>query len=1361
MSKKFISAVTAICLILSCLTVVPAMAVPSSATALVYDMPEGIVLDAQFGEGDNGGFKLLNAMPGAALTTEPISEGSDNYVLKFTATNHSAGVIDAQGGAEHIAVKLCGDTGIEFVEGRNITIETKFKKTNDAVRAYLKYNINPKNNYKEETANLFSLVSLWHDGTVRYANGSSGTGTNLDQVSMKESSLTGFHTSWLTLKIVIKGDSLLADMYFYDEAGTLLETVLDSSIKQPVDRTSLDPMDSLYIKEATHLKTLAFRARSGGTTSATDIVIDYIKVTQQLSYISELDKNIVGEDENIVVSMVTDADEFEDVSAFYDLYDANGQIVESTKTFDKATKKLTINPLPSLTPGEIYDIRVDKDGLLSALNYIYNSQITELPLSIVSCKAENVLIEGRLVAGQFVEGSYDYTSSFDKVGETFAWYTAPSPEGPWSVIENETSSSIEVTQAMANDMYLKMSVKPESAIGEGVESFSNILAPESAPVADNLSLAGGYCYIGDTISATYDYFDANGDTEDGTVIKWYIGETENADTYEMIAESEKLELISEYAGKYIKFSVTPKNNAEIKNVGVEVFSQATGPVSDYLTGSNLFANPGFETGTKDGIKYSTFPAESFVIIPKSGDEDGRVYSGDYSLYVAARPENYSTWGQEVTYVPGKTYLVSGMVKSATVASIDGYEGYGGTTETVSRPFRDEEKVTINNEEWTRVTLTVVTNETANKGTFGLLTFTDQGKQDIYVDDMYFGELRITDIVTEEIPDTIIPESENTIIKVVKDKMFNQFGTTTGLNHETADVEVISGNGVKVDNNNHVIVTPEAVAGEVVLRVSCTPKTTTAPYFSKIVRFTLLPNTNVVPSVKNVVASGSVAAGQTLCVSYDFHQVENKADVSSFKWFYQDTPEGNRIYIPGATASSYVVEAAYENKFIGCEITPVALGGVSGNAVYSNLLVRPVAPLATSLAITGKFTIGETVTGKYTFNDYNLDTESGSTYFWQISDNIDGPFVPVTGANGVNLVLTEEMTGKYIRFAVTPGANAEPYMGETVFSQPVLGPAKPQAINLSISNNGMMYVGSYDYYHYHGLPEKNTKYEWYVDGVLVSTNAEFVVNYSGAKTVTFRVIPGCNGNPSVGEAASVSYTIIGNLPQSGGTVSGTGGGGGGSSAGGGGGGSSAGGNTSGFTSGVQSINDSQEIAKPDTKPSDIDNHWGKSYIAEMESRGIMAPDNEGKYNPDEFVARGDMIEYLFKALKLTESEYTGEFTDVKADDKFSGMLQTMVNNGTISKYDTFRPKDGISREELCKVLYISLENAGKLAKFEENKISGFADFSMISDWAVEYVDTIYQNGIMIGVSDTEFAPQENVTKAQVATLLTRILNIIER
>ena len=77
-----------------------------------------------------------------------------------------------------------------------------------------------------------------------------------------------------------------------------------------------------------------------------------------------------------------------------------------------------------------------------------------------------------------------------------------------------------------------------------------------------------------------------------------------------------------------------------------------------------------------------------------------------------------------------------------------------------------------------------------------------------------------------------------------------------------------------------------------------------------------------------------------------------------------------------------------------------------------------------------------------------------------------------------------------------------------------------------------------------------------------------------------------------------------------------------------------------------------------------------------------------------------------------------------------------------------------------ILYVSLENAGKLTKAETNNLDVITHKDLIADWATDYVNTIYVNKIMIGTSDVTFAPTENITRAQVATMLVRILKVIE-
>ena len=43
------------------------------------------------------------------------------------------------------------------------------------------------------------------------------------------------------------------------------------------------------------------------------------------------------------------------------------------------------------------------------------------------------------------------------------------------------------------------------------------------------------------------------------------------------------------------------------------------------------------------------------------------------------------------------------------------------------------------------------------------------------------------------------------------------------------------------------------------------------------------------------------------------------------------------------------------------------------------------------------------------------------------------------------------------------------------------------------------------------------------------------------------------------------------------------------------------------------------------------------------------------------------------------------------------------------------------------------------------------------WYYDYIVTAYEDGLMVGVSDTEFDPDGSATRAMVATVLARLVN----
>lgn len=52
---------------------------------------------------------------------------------------------------------------------------------------------------------------------------------------------------------------------------------------------------------------------------------------------------------------------------------------------------------------------------------------------------------------------------------------------------------------------------------------------------------------------------------------------------------------------------------------------------------------------------------------------------------------------------------------------------------------------------------------------------------------------------------------------------------------------------------------------------------------------------------------------------------------------------------------------------------------------------------------------------------------------------------------------------------------------------------------------------------------------------------------------------------------------------------------------------------------------------------------------------------------------------------------------------------------------------------------------------------FADADLIGDWAMDSVAYVRDNGIMVGVSDSEFAPLAEVSRAQAAKAIYELIN----
>ncbi|WP_171654190.1 S-layer homology domain-containing protein [Paenibacillus foliorum] len=200
----------------------------------------------------------------------------------------------------------------------------------------------------------------------------------------------------------------------------------------------------------------------------------------------------------------------------------------------------------------------------------------------------------------------------------------------------------------------------------------------------------------------------------------------------------------------------------------------------------------------------------------------------------------------------------------------------------------------------------------------------------------------------------------------------------------------------------------------------------------------------------------------------------------------------------------------------------------------------------------------------------------------------------------------------------------------------------------------------------------------------------------------------------------------------------------------------------------------ETKKPDSNPgsgqnegskqsfNDIAGHsWAQEAIKALKEKGIVNGTSEQTFEPDKNISRADFLTMLVRALGV-KAEFTSNFDDVAKGDYFYEALGISKALGITDGVDGFKfnPQAEISRQDLMVLAARALKLAGKITSSgTAADLSGFTDAKDISAYALESVATLVKEGIIQG-SDNKVNPQGKATRAEVATIVYRILNKIK-
>ena len=123
---------------------------------------------------------------------------------------------------------------------------------------------------------------------------------------------------------------------------------------------------------------------------------------------------------------------------------------------------------------------------------------------------------------------------------------------------------------------------------------------------------------------------------------------------------------------------------------------------------------------------------------------------------------------------------------------------------------------------------------------------------------------------------------------------------------------------------------------------------------------------------------------------------------------------------------------------------------------------------------------------------------------------------------------------------------------------------------------------------------------------------------------------------------------------------------------------------------------------------------------------------------------------------TEGSYTGMFDDVPKEKWYFNCINSAAGkelvNGTGE--GLFSPEADVTRQDMAVLLYRFASKAGY--SFDTDAELVYTDTEQIAGYAAETVSRLSAAGVISGMGDNSFMPEENATRAQMAAIITKAM-----
>lgn len=149
-----------------------------------------------------------------------------------------------------------------------------------------------------------------------------------------------------------------------------------------------------------------------------------------------------------------------------------------------------------------------------------------------------------------------------------------------------------------------------------------------------------------------------------------------------------------------------------------------------------------------------------------------------------------------------------------------------------------------------------------------------------------------------------------------------------------------------------------------------------------------------------------------------------------------------------------------------------------------------------------------------------------------------------------------------------------------------------------------------------------------------------------------------------------------------------------------------------------------------------------------------------FSPGTAMTRAMFVQVLANLENVNLSSYTSSrFSDVKDGQWYTAAAEWAAEKGIVNgtNADLFDPNSPMTREQMLMILYNYMKYKGY--EIPESNSMSFTDQSEISSWALEAVQALQGNGIVLGKPGNFFAPKATATRAEVTTIAVRFVEYL--